>query len=247
MIRLWTLGTLDLHDDDGCELRAVLAQPKRFAILAYLALATPRGFQRRDTLLALFWPEHDGEHARNALSQAAHFLRRSLGREVLVSRGDEELGLDWAAVWCDAVAFKEALAASRPTDALALYRGALLSGFHLSEGALAFGRWLETERERLAGGYARAVEHVAESREAAGDYRGALGWWQRLAAHELYDSRIALRLMRALAAMGNPAGAIQHARVHETLLRTELGVAAGSEILALARELQAGQAEEHYH
>jgi len=41
----------------------VLAQPKRVALLAYLAAATPRRLHRRDSLLALFWPELDQEHA----------------------------------------------------------------------------------------------------------------------------------------------------------------------------------------
>jgi pimeloyl-ACP methyl ester carboxylesterase len=41
------------------EAAAVLAQPKRFALLAYLAAASPYGYHRRDTLLALFWPEAD--------------------------------------------------------------------------------------------------------------------------------------------------------------------------------------------
>ena len=73
MIRLRTLGALDLRAVDGEELRTVLAQPKRFALLAYLAVATPRGAHQRDTLIALFWPEQDSEHARNALSRACIF------------------------------------------------------------------------------------------------------------------------------------------------------------------------------
>src|SRR4051812_8544668 len=83
MIELQTLGGLDLRDAKGRELRAVLRQPKRFALLAYLAVATPRGFHRRDTLLGLFWPELNQKHARNALNQAVHVLRHSLGREPL--------------------------------------------------------------------------------------------------------------------------------------------------------------------
>ena len=63
----------------GAELRSVLAQPKRLALLGYLAAATPPGPQRPDTLLGLFWPELDDEHARNALSKAVHFLRRVSG------------------------------------------------------------------------------------------------------------------------------------------------------------------------
>ena len=87
MIHFRTLGALDLRGSGGEELRTVLAQPKRTALLAYLALTTPRGPHRRDTLLALFWPEQDTDHARNALSQAVHFLRRSLGAEALIEIG----------------------------------------------------------------------------------------------------------------------------------------------------------------
>src|SRR5882672_8872931 len=60
MIRLQLLGALGLTGGDGHEIRPVLAQPKRFALLAYLALAEPRGFRRRDTLLPLFWPDTAG-------------------------------------------------------------------------------------------------------------------------------------------------------------------------------------------
>ncbi len=78
LLSLRTLGTLDLRAPDGSEVRSVLAQPRRIALLAYLALATPRGPHRRDRLLALFWPDQDQAHARNALSQAVFFLRSAL-------------------------------------------------------------------------------------------------------------------------------------------------------------------------
>src|SRR2546423_7778382 len=65
MYQLRTLGQLDLSDSDGQPVRAILVQPKRFALLAYLAVASPRGFQRRDLLLALFWPELPDARARN--------------------------------------------------------------------------------------------------------------------------------------------------------------------------------------
>ena len=48
-IELRTLGTLDLRAADGRELYSLLAQPKRIALLAYLCIAQPRGFHRRDT------------------------------------------------------------------------------------------------------------------------------------------------------------------------------------------------------
>src|SRR2546426_954328 len=66
MIEFRVLGTLHLTDAEGREVTSLLTRPRRLALLAYLAAATPRGLHRRDTLLALFWPELDQEHARAA-------------------------------------------------------------------------------------------------------------------------------------------------------------------------------------
>src|SRR5260370_42698719 len=41
MIKLGMLGTVSLSDADGREVRSVLRQPRRLALLAYLAAATP--------------------------------------------------------------------------------------------------------------------------------------------------------------------------------------------------------------
>ena len=238
-IRLRTLGALQLQGAAGDELRSALAQPRRVALLVYLALATPRGLHRRDKLLALFWPEQDEQHARNALSQAVHFLRRALGADAILSRGDEEIGLNREIVSCDAVALEAALDAGKTAEALELYRGTLLEGFHVSDAAPEFGRWVDDERARLARRYAEAVEQTATTREAAGDFAGAVTWLRRLAAQDPFSSRVTVRLMRALAASGDPAAAIQHARVHETLLREELQAPPDPQVAALVRQLQA--------
>jgi DNA-binding SARP family transcriptional activator/Flp pilus assembly protein TadD len=237
LIRLRTLGTLDLRSSDGAELRAVLAQPRRVALLAYLALARPRGSHQRDTLLALFWPERSEESARNALNQAVHFLRRYLGADTLVARSGGEIGLAREHLWCDVTAFDDALDAGRPSEALEPYQGELLEGFHIGD-APEFQRWLESERARVASRYMHAIEVVAEQRETAGDFGAAVTQWRRLAARDPLSSRMALRLMRGLAAAGDPAAAVQHARVHETLLREELHVALAPEVAALVRQLQ---------
>src|SRR2546426_1437274 len=89
MIEFRLLGTLHLIDAAGREVKSLLTRPRRLALLAYLAAATPRGLHRRDSLLALFWPELDQEHARAALRQALHVVRDALGADVIVTRGDE--------------------------------------------------------------------------------------------------------------------------------------------------------------
>jgi TolB-like protein/DNA-binding SARP family transcriptional activator/Flp pilus assembly protein TadD len=240
--RLRLLGAVDLRDGGGGELRTVLAQPKRVALLAYLALAAPRGAHRRDKLLALFWPEHDAERARNALNQALHFLRRTIGAGALLSRTAEEVALETGEVWCDAVAFEAALDAGQVTEALELYRGDLLDAFHAADTGVEFERWLDAERKRLAQRYAAAVERVATEREDVGDFDGAVLWWRRLAARDPYSPRVTLRLMRALAAAGDPAAAIRHARVHENLLRADLEAGPDREVTALVEQLKSAPA-----
>ena len=128
MIELRTLGALELTSADSNAVSSVLAQPRRIALLCYLALALPRGFHRRDTLFALFWPEDDADQARHALRQSLYFLRRALGPQTIVSRGDDELALAPEQVRCDVWDFDAAIDQGRPADALAHYRGELLAG-----------------------------------------------------------------------------------------------------------------------
>ena len=77
-----------------------------------------------------------------------HFLRGELGPGVVVSRGDEEVGVERGRCWCDAVAFLDAVNAGRAEEALGLYQGDFLAGFHVSD-APEFERWLDGERARL--------------------------------------------------------------------------------------------------
>ena len=141
MLELRTLGLMNLRGPDGTDCDAVQRQPKRLALLAFLAASSPRRYHRRDVLLATFWPELDTPHARAALRRSIYFLRQALGDSAIEGRGDEEIaaGPD---VWCDAAAFDAAIAAGRLEDALELYHGDLLAGVFLS-GAPAFEQWLD--------------------------------------------------------------------------------------------------------
>ena len=147
MIELFTLGSIDLKEGDR-DLHEALVQPKRFALLAYLAGAQPTGYQRRDRIVALFWPELDQEHARTALRKAVHGLRAVLGEDAIVGRGTEELALTPGRWWADLTAFDAAFDAGDYAGALRLYRGELLDGFFIS-GAPEFERWLDAERSRV--------------------------------------------------------------------------------------------------
>jgi DNA-binding SARP family transcriptional activator len=208
MIRLSLFGGVALRSADGNELRSVLAQPKRLALLAYLAAATPRTFHSRDTLLALLWPTLDQERARAALRQALYVLRRALGDDVVVTCGDEVIGLDHARLWCDVTAFDDAIDVGDRAVALELYRGELLAGFHVA-GALEFERWLDGERARLGGRAAAAAWALSQSAQDAGCLTSALDWSRRLLALAPDDERALRRVVTLLGDLGDRAAAIR--------------------------------------
>lgn len=235
MLELKALGPLDLVRGDGVQVRSVLAQPKRTALLVYLAVERPGEFHRRDTLLATFWPERDRDHARNALNQSLHFLRRSLGPGVIETRGRDEVGLAEGELWCDVVAFRQAIGEGARERALELYRGDLLEGFHVS-GAPPFERWIDCERSGLRR-MARdaAVELAREQREAPDEARR---WLQRALEIAPTDERIVRRLMQLLDGAGDRAGALRAYEALDTRLDRTLGTEPSPETRALAAEIR---------
>lgn len=238
MIQLFTLGSVELRGTQGETLKPVLAQPKRLALLGYLALAHPGGFQRRDVLLALFWPESDAAHAREALNQALRFLRRFLGRDALHSRGDDEVGVHPSRLWCDAVAFEERIAVGDEAGGLALYRGDLLDGFFLSDAA-PFERWLSTERGRLHELARGAAGRLATRCEVAGDLDGALHWARHALGLAPYDEAALRRVLDLLDRSGDRASAVCEYEAFADRLREELDVEPSPESQAALEEIRA--------
>jgi DNA-binding SARP family transcriptional activator/TolB-like protein len=239
MIEFRTLGALDLRGADGHPVQSVLAQAKRLALLGYLAAASPQGFHRKDKLLALFWPESDQERARASLRQVVLYLRRSLGEDLLASRGDE-IGLNEERLWCDVAAFETAIAAGRHAEALELYRGDLLDGFHLPD-APEFERWLEDDRARLRAQAASAAWALAEQAEDAGAPAEAVPWARRAVALCPEDEAAFRRLLALLGRTGDRAGALRAHEEFAARLAQEFGVQPSAETQALVRALRESQ------
>jgi len=221
MIRLQLLGTVDLKDSQGRELGSVLRRPKLLALLGYLSVARPQGFQRRDTLVALLWPELDHTHARNALSQAVHTLRRALGHEALLARGEEELGVSEEGLRCDVREFERALEAGQAERALELFRGGLLNGLHVSD-VPEFERWLDEERERLRRRACEATQLLTDREATAGNPVGAARWALRLTELSPFDETAVRRLVELLDGMGDRAGAVRAYEEFERRLGRDL-------------------------
>lgn len=236
MIRLKTLGSLELRGAGTADCEAVLRQPKRLALLTYLACAAPRRFHRRDSLLALFWPDLDTPHARGALRRALYFLRTALGDDVLVGRGEEEIGVDEDLLWSDVRAFERALADGRRDEALGLYQGDLLEGFFISS-APDFERWLDTERAALRTAAARAAWSIAEEMETT-DPRTSLEWAKRGADLTPYEEEPLRRLMELLERHGDRAAALSIFTAFERRLADEFELTPSDETVALAGRIR---------
>jgi DNA-binding SARP family transcriptional activator len=238
MLRLRTFGTLSIEGREG-PLTGAATQRRRLALLALLASAGARGTSR-DKVVACLWPESDADHARHALAQLLYSLRRDLPDGALLADGPV-LRLNAELISSDVGDFEAALDAGGDREALAravsLYVGPFLDGFFLGD-VPEFERWVEGERTRLAKRATAALEQLAAAATAAGEHGEAIRWWRQLAAHDPLSSRVALSLMQALAAAGDRVGAIQHARVHEALVRQELDAAPDAAITALAARLR---------
>lgn len=239
MIRLSLLGSLDLRAGDGRQMLSILAQPKRVALLAYLA--ANRDFVRRDTLLGLFWPESDEEHARHALRQSLYTLRRSLGPSVLASRGDEELGIDCDRLECDVGLFEAAVRNGEAEAALELYKGDLLEGFFLSDAA-EFEKWLDGRRTTLRHQAAEAAWRMAQRAEDAGERTEAAVWGRKAAGFSQDDEATVQRLVGMLDRLGDRAAALRAYEAFAWRLENELGLQPSPETQALISEIRAREA-----
>ncbi len=204
-------------------------------LLALIAAAGERGV-RRERLIALRWPESENAAARHRLSDTLYALRQKIGTDGVIATGDL-LRINLSAVRVDAIEFEQAVGAGDPARAVRLYAGRFLEGFHLD--SREFQGWMDQERARLSGLYARALETLARGAESAGDPAGAARWWEKLLAEDPFRTPVALGLMHSLTAAGDPATAIRHARAHSRLLREKVGIDPPPELTEFVRRVRA--------
>lgn len=238
MIHLRTLGRFELVAGEAPTIRVVAAQPKRLALLAYLALGSPTGAHRRDSLLALFWPELNTEEARRALRQALHAIRHFLDDGMLESRRDDQVAIASDRTWCDVVAFERALEAQQLEEALALYQGPFLDAVFISDVSAEFEQWVDNTRSRLSTSAMHAATTLAALARAQGNNTSEIRW-ATAACRLAPDDEVSVRLL--MQALADGSDRPQALRVFETFrarLFRELGAAPANETTALAMVLR---------
>lgn len=234
MIEFQVLGGLHLRARRPSGTRDALIQPKRLALLLYLALAEPPGLHARDRLLALLWPEADEESARHSLRNGLHALRQRLG-DVIVTRGDGFVGLDFGKFRCDALELRGLLRAGQVEDAVALWRGELAAGFNVSD-APEFEHWLDAQRAELHRSVVAAAWKRANDLAGAGE--GEVDAVRRAVRLDPGNEPGARRLMRLLAEAGDRGGALGAYQELAAHLARELETEPSPETRAMAGTLR---------
>jgi len=243
-IRLTLLGPPGLTGSfaDPSSMRRA-SQSRRLALLAVIASATAgRESISRDRLLGLLWPDCDERNARHLLADSLYVLRRSLGDGAIVATS-ATLRLSTDILWTDIVEFRTALAEQRWFDALRLYRGDFLDGFHVRN-AVDFDQWACAERARLRVLATRAASTLALEQEKLGQISEATIAAERAVELSPCDETCIRELVRLLVAADNHARAESVARGFVERLALELGISPSPETMRLFRDTRAlGSAE----
>jgi serine/threonine-protein kinase len=184
----------------------------------------------------MFWPEHDTPSARAALRKVIHHLRETLGEAAILTRGDEEVQLDPAVVWCDVAALRAAQRRGAHAEALALYTAPLLDGFHAN--APDFERLVAAERRDLAELAASLAWQLADTHDKQQDATQA-GRYARSASRMAGDDeRLLRKAMRLLQRNGDVAGALAIYEEFAARLRDEYDATPSAETQALAQSIR---------
>ena len=232
MFQLKTLGCLRLDTNGG---QPVECPRRHLALLALLAGAGEKGFAR-ERLAAHLWPDVPSENGRHSLEQLLSTLRGRLGRRAF--EGTDPIRLNQQVIATDLSEFLGKLRAGDLQGASNLYGGPFVDGFYL-DGSKEFEEWSDRERARLATSYIDALERLAHSALSRGELALAVQWSQQVVEADPLRAQGVLALMRALAAAGDRAAAVQHARAYERRIRDELDLPPEPAVIQLAEELQA--------
>ena len=229
-------GAVDIAGGEAA--RRIIRQPKSFFVLAYLLIARPRGFQSRDRLITLFWPDQDETRARGSLRATLHVLRDALGPDVVQREGDTRVGIDTSLLSCDVIDFDAAIEAGHLARALEIYRGPLLDQFFGESPAA--DQWLDQEREYFRSRAGDAAWTLASRYEHDANLTHAARWARRAARLAGADERRIRKVMTLLDVAGDRAGALQVYQDFTRYLSAALAVEPSMETKAHAEAIRAG-------
>jgi len=235
MLEIKTFGGLSL-ELDGKRISPI-GSHKAEAIAVFLAVEGDR--HPRSVIAAKLWPDCNTSNSQTALRVTLSLLRKSLQQYVLIDR--ETIGMNpEAAIWLDAVELERHLEEGRAAEALGLYRGDFLEGFHV-RGSLPFEDWCVWQQERYHRLVIDALHKAITCAAAAGDYQNGKDLALKLLELDPLDEVGHRQQMQLLALDGQRNAALLQYEALRTILRSELDVEPSEESRRLYEQIAAGQ------
>ncbi|HEU4326471.1 MAG TPA: BTAD domain-containing putative transcriptional regulator [Roseiflexaceae bacterium] len=216
-----------------------IATRKAEALLVYLACN--RRPHQREALADLLWDDLPPERAAGNLRLALTQLRKRCDPFLDVSRQTVALRSD-ASCWLDLDAFA-ALTATQPPNpealrqAVELYRGDLLRGFHLRD-AQGFSAWQETQAEHWRQQTAGALQALVAHAVAWSSYPEGITWAKRLLDLDPLDEAAHRQLMLLYARSGQRNAAARQYAACKRIVRQELELEPDADTEALYQRIR---------
>lgn len=241
MIEFRALGTVEVHGVDPSDAEALRSHPHWVATLTCLLVRSSGAAWRRGELVSLLWSSVEASRGRSSLRVVLHALRRHLGHDAIVSRGDA-LHIDRSLLTCDVLVFEELLSRRLHDEALEVYGGDLLSGLTIRN-APRFESWLADRRASLRRSAAGAAWALSGAAERRGQWIGAVQYARRAVSLSMDSETAVRRLLQLLDRAGDGASALHEYRKFADRWRRELGVEPSAETRALVEEIRGRRAD----
>lgn len=221
-----------------------LSNRKAQALLYYVALAgKPVG---RDRLTALLWPKMKPKAAKHNLRTTLNTLKQLLDPYLEITtrtvafHSDMPVSSDVKQLRMRlelAIAEEDAKAL---LDAVMLYQGEFLQGFHLRN-ADSFEEWLLQQREQWHLTIIQALENLILICIHQGEYRIGIDASRKLLAMEPWSEAVHRQLMIFFALNGQRSRALQQYEICCSVLAEESGIKPAPETTMLHQQILAGQ------
>ena len=213
------------------------------ALLSYLAVEGNRP-HRRETLMALLWPELNDKRARNNLRVNLHRLRKTLeketghkdwllaGRHSIQRNSSLPIHVDVARFEAHRVSAQRIALEQNPSvperlrhlaEAARLYRGEFLQGFSLDDSSV-FGHWATQGREQLHRRALQVLYELCAMHIRRGELTKAMPPARRQLELEPWREQAHRQVVEILARRGERTAALAQFRQCQLVLREELGV-----------------------
>ena len=234
MLEIRTFGGLSIKEN-GRVIKDI-GSNKAVALLVYLVVE--RSLHTRSELATLFWPECAEQHASTSLRVVLSVLRKNLGDYVDICRDTAGIKPD-ADIYFDLSDLEGKLAGGEIEQALQLYQGDFLRGFHIRESS-EFEDWVRLEQEHLreliSGTLHRSISRAID----AGDYSKGRTLVNRLLELDSYDERAYYQSILLHGLVGERTAALAQYKKYCETLQEELGAMPSEELQELHEWLQRG-------